>query len=193
VVAATHRDLASEVQRGRFRQDLYYRLNVVTIRLPPLRERPDDLEALVHDLLVDCNRRLHRTLHGVTPAAMAVLAAYPWPGNVRELRNVLERAFVLEPSDLITPGSLALSTSVSPAEAAAQAVDTLTEARLPKLAEFVEEQERHYLRLVLDKVGGNVTRAAEILDLTRPALHRKLKRMGLRARPEEPSPDDEDS
>ena len=180
ILAATNRRLDEAVGRGEFREDLYYRLNVVEIRLPPLRDRREDIEPLIHELLLSTNRRFKRKLYGIAPEALSALQSYTWPGNVRELRNVIERAFILETSDRITPASLPFQAGAgaTTATAGSPPVQTL-EAPMPTLADYVTRQERQYIRLVLQRLHGNVTQAARVLGMNRTALHRKLRQLGL--------------
>jgi DNA-binding NtrC family response regulator len=179
LVAATNANLAEAVAAGTFRADLYYRINVVTLELPSLRDRREDIEGLAHELLLISNQKLKKRMLGITPEALAALEAYDWPGNVRELRNVLERAFVLEHSDRITVQSLSLPRSAVPRERSSVAPTFLS------MGEFLTRQETEYLRVVLDHVLGNVADAARILGLSRTALYRRLKQLGLRDDPGE--------
>jgi len=180
LIAATNRVLGDLVAKGEFREDLYYRLNVVEIRVPPLRSRLDDLETLIHEILLACNRRFKRKLYGVSPEALAVLRSYNWPGNVRELKNVIERAFILEKSDRITPDSL-------PFPARADLFQDKKEKDIPPLngshvvglTDFLVRQEKDYIRLILDHAHGNVTQAARLLQINRTALHRRMRQLGL--------------
>jgi len=171
VVAATNRDLAAEVHAARFRQDLYYRLRVVEIRVPPLRERRDDILPLARTFLVDAGARLGRKVSGFTPAAAQQLVRYDWPGNVRELENAVERAVVLvrghriDVEDLPEEVGLAL-----PGVAAAGSVRTLREI------------EREYITAVLRANDGNRTRTAQQLGIGPATLYRKLKAYGETAR-----------
>lgn len=139
-----------------------------------------DIRLLTNDFLVAANRRFRRKLYGVFPEALAALEAYPWPGNIRELRNVIERAFVLESQDLITPLSLRLKAPEPPLAGAPATGLRARFKEIPTLADYLAVQEFEFIRVVLDQVGDNVTQAARVLGLTRPALHRKLRRMGLR-------------
>lgn len=182
LLAATNRDLEEAMKKGDLRSDFFYRLSVVSVRLPPLRDRPEDIELLAHELLVNANRRLRRKLYGITPEALLELARYSWPGNIRELRNVIERAFALESSDRITTASLALPERQRPTEPGPARVTVPADHPIPRLEHFLQEQERLFLSLVLDRVGGNITRAAEAVGLTRQGLHKKLKSLGLRGR-----------
>jgi DNA-binding NtrC family response regulator len=167
VIAATHRDLAAMVAKGTFREDLYYRLRVVEIHLPPLRERASDIPMLVDGLLAKINRDLGKDVRFVTPAALAKLAAYAWPGNVRELENTLTRAVVLAKTDVLDETLLPLG------GAAAAASD---EGYLPTLREL---ERRHIIR-VLAHTEWNKRRACAILDISRPTLDRKIEEYGLR-------------
>ncbi len=169
VIAATHRDLEREVSDGRFRQDLYYRLNVFRVRLPPLRERPGDVPLLVtHFLGTLAGRRA--TPAAVSDAALAALAAHPWPGNVRELEHTLERAVAEARGGPIDLGDLPPGFGVPPVTLEAPLF-----AGLPTL----EELEKRYLRHVLSQVKGNRSRAAEILGIDRRTLYRMAERFGL--------------
>jgi len=170
VVAATNRDLEKMIREGAFREDLYYRLNVITLHLPPLRERRDDIPLLASHFAALTSRRLGRAVAGFTPEARACLARYDWPGNVRELANAVERALVLGESDLIRPEDLP---------------ETLLEAGpAPGAARYHEALNDTKKRLILDALAeaqGNVTRAAAGLGLHPNYLHRLISNLGLRA------------
>jgi DNA-binding NtrC family response regulator len=180
VVAATHRDLESEVRRGRFREDLYYRLRVVEIALPPLRERTEDLPALAQRLLEQLAQRLGREPRRMSAGALARLARHPWPGNVRELRNVLEQAAVLSSGPVIEEQDLHLgpgaSDGVAPPPAAGDDVP-FREAKDRMVLEF----ERNYLLRALRAHGGNISRTAEAIGMVRQSLQQKIRELGLRA------------
>jgi len=183
VLAATNRDLEEAVGRDEFRKDLFYRINVVGIRVPALRERRQDIEPLVHEMLVAANKRFKRRLYGVTPEALAAMQEYHWPGNIRELRNVIDRAFILESSDRITVESLPFRAGVTRDPPAAQkTLDSPSGLPSPvlHLDDYLLRQERDYVALVLRSANDNVTHAAALLGMTRPALHRRLRRLGLR-------------
>src|SRR6185312_13666512 len=170
VVAATNRDLEDEVQKGRFREDLYFRINVVTIRLPPLRQRPEDIALLVEHFLNKYAKREGRTESGVTKDAMVLLERYAWPGNVRELENVVERALALSKSGIILPSDL-------PAEARGDGesrTPPLTAHNLVEDRPTLAELEQRYVNLILQQEGGNKKRAAEILGIDRRTLYRTL-------------------
>jgi DNA-binding NtrC family response regulator len=171
VIAATHRDLAAMVAKGTFREDLYYRLRVVEIHLPALRERPGDIAVLVEGLLGKITRDLGKEIKYVTPAALARLSAHAWPGNVRELENTLTRAVVLAKSDVLDESLLPV------AGATATAGDEVDgEGELPTLREL---ERRHIVR-VLAHTEWNKRRACAILDISRPTLDRKIEEFGLR-------------
>jgi DNA-binding NtrC family response regulator len=180
VIAATHRDLRTEVHAGRFREDLFYRLNVLPIRLPPLRERAEDVPLLASHFLEKHARAMRREIGGFDPEALRLLASHPWPGNVRELENAVERAVA------IASGSSILSRDL-PAELTAP---TSPHSPGPALAampyrEVVEQAQdrvsREYLAALLTEFHGNVTRAAARAGLERESLHRLLKKHGLRS------------
>ena len=174
VLAATHRDLADDVKTGRFREDLFYRLNVLPIHVPPLRERATDIPLLAEHVLTLIGKRMgvrRPTLH---PDAIKVLAGYPWPGNVRELENVLERAVVLSDDELIKPEDL--PTQLCHAQDPVQAVLTSGNLSIKKATAFIE---RELIRRALEETGGNRTRASKLLHLSHRALLYKIKDYGL--------------
>jgi DNA-binding NtrC family response regulator len=164
VVAASNRDLEAAVKEGRFRADLYYRLAVVTIRIPPLRERREDVP-----LLAEHFAQKHGRAEGsaVSPAARDLLLAHDWPGNVRELENVVARALALNPSGVVMPEDLPDAVRGLRARVAARGPDVSDRPTL-------EELERRYAALVLQEAGGNKTRAAEVLGIDRKTLYRIL-------------------
>jgi DNA-binding NtrC family response regulator len=170
VVAATNRDLDEEVQRGRFREDLYFRINVVTILLPPLRERPEDIPLLVDHFLSKYAQREGRAEAGVADEAMELLRRYSWPGNVRELENVVERALALSKSGIILPSDLPAEVRGGDRQQVLSGHSLITDR--PTLAEL----EQRYVNLILQQEGGNKKRAAEILGIDRRTLYRTLER-----------------
>ncbi|HKP75073.1 MAG TPA: sigma-54 dependent transcriptional regulator [Longimicrobiaceae bacterium] len=170
IVAATNRDLDEEIRRGGFRSDLFYRLNVITLHLPPLRERPDDVPLLAEYFLQRFNDSRGRTVH-LSPPALEVMQGYDWPGNVRELENALERAAVMTHGDEIVPGAL-------PPRITERAPQPLVQANLPPNP-TLEIIERAYIHWVLQAEGGNKTRAAEVLGIDPSTLYRKLLRYGM--------------
>jgi len=165
VICATHRDLRLRVREGTFREDLFYRLNVVHIHIPPLRERREDVRDLIQHFLAQFSEHHGVTLPVPTPEGLALLLAYDWPGNVRELRNVLERAAMLTDAPLITAAELD-GILPPPVSREATAVRPYGEA----LAEF----ERATLRAAVESCGGHVPRAAQVLGLSRATLYKKL-------------------
>ena len=174
VVAATHRDLAAMVKEGRFREDLYYRLDVVKVTLPPLRERRQDIPLLVGHFIRELTRRHHRGLVAMHPGAQARLLGYDWPGNVRQLQNVLERALVLAEQDVIGPEHL--PEEIRGAEQGARAAAEPAAAGQPvPLAELERE---HVLR-TLDYAKGNRQATAALLGISRRTLSRMLQRWGV--------------
>ena len=169
-LAATARDLKQESEEGRFRLDLYYRLNVVTVNLPPLVERNEDILLLAQHFLVQKSRRAGKEIKGIEPEAMRILRHYSWPGNVRELENIMERAVVMARNDTITVQDL-------PEDLLELSVHTYRPSgnHLPTL----EEQEIKYIKWVLEQTAWNKTKAAEILGIDRASLWRKIKRHDL--------------
>jgi two-component system nitrogen regulation response regulator NtrX len=181
VVAATHRDLAEEARRGRFREDLYYRLKVVEIDLPPLRERPEDVPALADHFLEAVSRRLGRAAKPLSPAALARLTRHPWPGNVRELRNAIEQAAVLAPGAAIEADDLGLEARGPRGGAGTQAAiaePDMTFADAKRHA--VDSFERGFLLQALRANGGNVSRTAAAIGMVRQSLQQKIRELGLR-------------
>ncbi len=170
VIAASHRDLDDAVGQGRFRSDLYYRLNVIQLELPPLRERGNDILLLALNFIQQLSRKFGKSVTGLAQPAAACLLGYHWPGNVRELRNVIERALALSYHDLITvedlPEQLRQPGSEKPLPASLVDPGTI----LP-----LEEMEQRYIRQVLDQLDGNRTLAARLLGVDRKTLYRKLK------------------
>jgi DNA-binding NtrC family response regulator len=174
IVAATHRNLEAEVAAGRFRDDLYYRLRVVEIALPPLRERREDVPTLSQRLLAQVAERHGRAPKSLTPAALAALARHSWPGNVRELRNALERAAVLCEGDAIDASDL-------PLDAAAQLpLDDPSVSFSDAKRRATEEFERAYLLRALRAHDGNISRTADAIGMVRQSLQQKMRELGLR-------------
>jgi two-component system response regulator AtoC len=170
VVAATVRDLEREVKQGRFREDLFYRLNVLVLDVPPLRERREDITLLIEHFIELRNRRLGTRIRGLDPRAMRELLAYDWPGNVRELENSLERAMVLAEGDVLTVEDLPERIRDRPISiAAGLATDELS---IKKTTRFVEET---LIRRALEKTNGNRTAAARLLEISHRALLYKIK------------------
>ncbi len=169
LVVATNQDLAKGVAEGRFREDLYYRIHVIPIFLPPLRQRPEDIPLLAHHFLQRVSQDLDKAVEGIAPEAMQRLIQYEWPGNVRELANVVERAVVLATHNLITPDLLLLGRQE--AQSPDPALAPLKEAR--------EKFERAYLVQVLTATKGNVSRAAELAGRYRAEFYKLLHKHAL--------------
>ncbi len=174
VVAATVRDLAAEVKAGRFREDLYYRLNVLQIALPPLRDRPTDIPMLVEHFRSHLNVRLGTRVRGVTPGAMRLLERWPWPGNVRELENCIERAIILVDGDQITEAEL--PPRLCQEQDRIQATLAAGELSIKKTTRIIEEE---LMKRALARTKGNRTRAAALLEISHRTLLYKLKDYGL--------------
>jgi PAS domain S-box-containing protein len=176
VVAATNRKLTDAIEQGKFRLDLYYRLNVIQVLLPPLRDRREDIVPLAESFIRHYNVKFKRKVEGLSHGAAAMLLGYDWPGNVRELRNVIERSMVLEESDWIQASSMQISNEAS---------DILQMSALPQTADdkfdvSLEEAEKSLLVKALEKAEGNQTRAAVLLGITRDTLRYKIKKFNLR-------------
>jgi DNA-binding NtrC family response regulator len=169
VVAATNRSLEQLVQSGVFREDLFYRLKVVTITLPPLRDRREDIPLLAEHFLRRYAERNGKAISHLTDEAMTLLVDYPWPGNIRELEHCIERAVALASGQVLTPEELAPE------------LRSTLEATLHRGTPTLEEVKRRYLAYVLDETGGNVARSASILGVDRRSLYRMLRRYGLRS------------
>jgi len=170
IIAASNRDLKSEVEASRFRDDLYYRLNVFEIKLPPLRKRLEDLPGLVEHLIRRHNIEMNTTYKGVDSATMRILMTLPWKGNIRELDNVLERAMILGDGEWISPADLPGQPSQSDDDAGE---DNLTKA--------VELYEKSHIERTLEKTAGDKIRAAEMLGLSLSTLYRKIEKLAIEA------------
>ena len=174
VLAATSRDLGKEVSEGRFREDLFYRINVMPIHLPPLRERRGDIPLLVGYFIDLFNKKLNKNIEGLTSESMSILIGYGWPGNIRELENIIERAIILAKDTLITPSEIPPSMTPSPDRAfSEEGEDTLSIKKASK------RLERRLIRKALELTEGNRTRAARILEISRPILISKIKEYEL--------------
>lgn len=175
LIAATNADLAALVARGSFREDLFYRVSVFVLRLPPLRARIEDAMPLVDHLIESFNRRFRRDIRGVEPGARDALLAHTWPGNIRELRNVIEQAFVRETSDWITSMSLSLPPSGGAADSAGRPGDPPPE----ELGAAVVALERKMVLSALEREKGNVLAAARRLKISRGNLYKKCAQLGI--------------
>ena len=193
VVAATNRDLQAAVGAGQFREDLYFRLAVVPLRAPPLRDRPDDIPLLCAAFIEATSRENGIRSKLISPEAVAILAAYPWPGNVRELRNVIERLVILSeesigvgdlPEEILAEVERRRRDQATAAGGAAGArplpqIELPPEARALPLREFRDHVEREYIRAKLDENGWNISRTAGLLAIERTNLHKKMRALGL--------------
>jgi two-component system, NtrC family, nitrogen regulation response regulator NtrX len=174
IVAATNKNLDDEIARGNFREDLFYRLNVIPFYVPPLRERVEDVPLLADHFLREFATVYGRKPKELTPEAYTLLQEYPWPGNVRELKNLMERIVILNPQVRIDARHIPLpvlrKSSDRPVE------------RFASLQEVREAAERDYILRKLDEAQGNITRAAELVGLERSNLYRKMKSLGIAPR-----------
>jgi transcriptional regulator with PAS, ATPase and Fis domain len=169
IIAATNRDLKEAIEKGEFREDLFYRLNVVNIHIPPLRERKEDIPLLVAVFLKEFARENDKNIEGLEPKARMILYNYPWPGNVRELRNCIESAVVMSKSGILTVDDL------PPHVRADLETDTV---RL-SIGMSLADAEKEVIRATLAAQNGNKSRAADVLGIGRKTLHRKLQEYGL--------------
>ena len=180
VLSATSRNLSDEISAGRFREDLYYRLNVVPVRLPPLRERREDSPELVSHFLARFAAERRMPSPSISDEAMAALQAHDWPGNVRQLRNIIERTIILAPGDrvscievdLLPPEILDHQTAVGGSNPGIAIMGS-------PLSESLESFEREYLKIQIRRFSGNISRTASFIGMERSALHRKLKALGI--------------
>jgi two-component system, NtrC family, response regulator AtoC len=201
LVTATNRDLAAELATGGFREDLYYRLNVVPIHLPPLRERQLDVPLLVSHFITKFNDRLRKEITHIEPEAVDHLVSYNWPGNIRELENVIERTMLFCEGPVIRVANLPSELSGETAEERPTAAASPSQTNLPAVAHIptppqseavgslkeavkieTERVERELIQRALDETGGNVTQAARRLKISRKSLQTKMKELGLRDR-----------
>jgi two-component system nitrogen regulation response regulator NtrX len=171
VVASTNKHLEEEIERGNFREDLFYRLNVIPFFVPPLRDRREDIRDLANHFLCEFTTAYGRKPKELTPEAYAVLEEYHWPGNVRELKNLIERIVILNPQVRVDARHIPLAGSRKPVDRPLERFGSLQEVR--------EAAEREYILKKLDETNGNVTRTAELLGLERSNLYRKMKTLGI--------------
>jgi two-component system nitrogen regulation response regulator NtrX len=171
VVAATNKNLEEEIERGNFREDLFYRLNVIPFFVPPLRDRCEDIPPLADYFLREFTTAYGRKPKELTPEAYSLLSEYRWPGNVRELRNLIERIVIMNPQVRVDARHVPLNPARRPAERALDRFGSLQEVR--------EAAEREYILKKMEETSGNVTRAAELLGLERSNLYRKMKALGI--------------
>jgi len=180
IIAATNKNLREAVKEGAFRQDLYYRLNVIQLVVPPLRERQQDILPMAAYFIGHYNTKFKRQIEGLSPEAEALLLAHDWPGNVRELRNAIERAMILEETAVITAASLPIAVRSAEAAVMAAAAELGGDDAPASDGMSLADQERRLLVQALAKTGGNQTQAARILRITRDTLRYKMKKFNLR-------------
>ena len=180
VIAASNRDLKTESEANRFRVDLFYRLSVIQIDIPPLRERGDDVRLLAEHYITSFRSRLRKSIDGIAPEVLATFRRYEWPGNVRELRNVIERAMILEDEETITtkylPRGLA-DESRTGNDARLDGSKSADQFRLPAEGVSLDEVEMSLVQQALEQSGGNQTKAAELLDISRDQLRYRMKKL----------------
>jgi len=179
IIAATNKNLKAMVQEGKFRDDLYYRLNIVSIRIPPLRERREDIPMLVEYLLAKINRDLHKRVIGIADDMMDIFMKYPWPGNVRELENLLVRAVVVTKSQILGKNDFP-ELSMSGTETAEKKLSAADESSADGKWLTLDEVEEKHIRKIISEAGGkNKGELCEILGISRPTLERKLEKYGI--------------
>jgi DNA-binding NtrC family response regulator len=169
IISSSNRNIKSTIQEGRFREDLYYRLNVIDIQLPPLRERKEDIPLLIQHFITKFSNEFKKNISGVSKDALKLLLNYSWPGNVRELENVIQRAITLSQHDTILPEDLPPSML--------QETDKNVLEKAVQEKYTINQLEKEYIRRILVEVGGNKSKAAEILGLDRKTLYRKLEEL----------------
>jgi DNA-binding NtrC family response regulator len=203
VIAASNRDLERAVREGHFRQDLYYRLAIISIFIPPLRERKEDIQPLVDFFIEHYNRKFRKSIAGLADETRRILLNYDWPGNVRELKNAIERAMILEEENALRPAYLPFAVSQPHAGVTAFEFTSspaaggkpleggrwLPPLAIPEGGTSLEEVERALVELALQQSGGNQTQAARLLDISRDALRYKMKKFGLLRAEEEHAAD----
>jgi two-component system response regulator AtoC len=174
VISATHRNLTAMVKEGKFREDLYYRLNVISLPLPPLRDRAGDVPLLAYHFLRRYAAQSGKEIKGIASETLELLEAHPWPGNVRELQNVMERAVVLAEGEMISPAELPATLRLPQKAPTAAVADHLSLKEAKR--QWVEAFEREYLIALLKKHQGNISQAAKSAGVDRKTIHRLLKR-----------------
>jgi DNA-binding NtrC family response regulator len=188
IVSATHRPLEQDIEKGSFRADLFYRLQVVTIEIPPLRERREDIPVLAETFARQAAERYGLPPRTLAPSALRGLVEYHWPGNVRELRNAVERSLILAEGGEVTAKDLPGEVGGAKSSKETTATTTIVEPgalAVPFTSDFREDRrefERRYIARCLEETGGNVTRAAAILGMHRQSLQHKLRELGLARR-----------
>ena len=177
IISATNQNLADNVKSGSFREDLYYRLNVIPLQLPPLRERKEDIPVLTKHFIEKYSREFGKEIKTISVYALELLMQYPFPGNIRELENIIERSIALETSNIILPENLVLSKDLGQREATA--IPELTDADL-NLNEELARFEKLLIEKAMEKAGGSKTRAAELLKISYDSLHYRSEKLGIR-------------
>lgn len=168
IITATNRNLAEEVRKGRFREDLFYRISVISLRVPPLRDRREDIPLLVHHFIKRYNQLYHRDIEGVTQDGMDALMKYNWPGNIREIENLIERMVIMEKGRMISPKNLGLDSMVDGRKGMEDGVKS------------IKDVEKEHIERVLKATGWNRTRAADILGIGRRTLYEKINIYGIK-------------
>jgi len=176
IIAATNKDMSSEVKKGNFREDLYYRLKVIPVTLPPLRERGEDILLLSDFFVTSFNNEFKKNVKGLAKETKNCFMDYPWPGNVRELKNVIERAMILESEDYVLLEHLPLE--LTSKEVMSQNIRGI-DMKIPPGGIDIEEVEKELIRQALDITRGNQTRAAKLLNLTRDTLRYRMQKFGF--------------
>ena len=169
IISTSNRDIASLIQQGRFREDLYYRLKVIDIEIPPLRERKEDIPILIQHFIHKFSKELKKAVSGVSEDALKILLNYFWPGNVRELENIIQRAITLSQHEVILPDDLPASII--------QKTDKKLFEKATEEKFTLDQLEKEYIKRVLIETGGNKSKAAERLGLDRKTLYRKLEEL----------------
>ena len=167
IIAATNEDLEKGIEQGKFREDLYYRLKVIEVFMPPLKDRTEDIPLLASYFLEIFSKEMGRVVKGISPEAMEILKSYHWPGNVRELKNIIERSVVLGSSEFIVPDDLPLEIRQK------KSVSVDSAASVPQ-GWTLEDAEARHIKEVLEKTKGNKSKAAELLGISRNRLDRKI-------------------
>jgi transcriptional regulator with PAS, ATPase and Fis domain len=176
IISATNKDLEKAIREDSFREDLFYRLNVINLRLPPLRERPEDIEPLARHIIGRLNRMMKTNITGVSPEALKILKNYHWPGNVRELENVLERAVYFVTEGSIKPVHIPAHLLRCDTTGA----DDSTESAKETLVSKLRQAERDAILEALEKTGGNKSKAAALLNVSRTHLYIKMEKLGIK-------------
>ncbi|MBD3223313.1 MAG: AAA domain-containing protein [Caldithrix sp.] len=186
IIAATNINLYEAIKRGQFREDLFYRLNIGRMTVPPLREREEDIELLVEHFIETCNQEYNRSIKGIRPKALERIKAYPWPGNVRQLKHTIERAILIESEDWIEPDDLdldfELESMMREAEVAMSSIkqfENIQQFDFPTQGIALEELEKGIIESALNKASGNLSEAARLLKISRGKLRYRLEKLGI--------------